>query len=106
MWIALLSSLICLVVAIVLFTPMFRTAPLFRPVAVFFTFEGVWVVCNYLVTQIWPTNTTMQWIHYTGIIVFGGYLLLCLFYSRPKKPKVEKEKKRRVKKNRTSKRVS
>lgn len=98
MWIAILSSLICLAVAVVLFTPLFRSAPLFRPVAVFFVFEGVWILCNYLVTQIWPGSTAMQWIHYTGIIVFGGYLLLCLFYSRPKKskpPKKEKKKKRK-----------
>lgn len=98
MWIAILSSLICLAVAVVLFTPLFRSAPLFRPVAVFFVFEGVWILCNYLVTQIWPGSIAMQWIHYTGIIVFGGYLLLCLFYSRPKKskpPKKEKKKKRK-----------
>lgn len=102
MWIALLAALICLIIAIVLFTPMFRTVPLFRPVAVFFVFEAMWILCNYLVTQIWPTNTAMQWIHYTGIIVFGGYLLLCLFYSRPKKQKKEKVKK--SKRNRVQKR--
>lgn len=100
MWIAILSSLICLAVAVVLFTPMFRSAPLFRPVAVFFAFEGVWILFNYLVTQLWPRNAAMQWIHYTGIIVFGGYLLLCLFYSRPKKEKPGKDKKKAKKKKR------
>lgn len=91
MWIAIIAALLCLAVSVVLFTPMFRSAPLFRPVALFFAFEGVWVLFNYLITQIWPGNTSMQWIHYTGVIVFSGYLLLCLLYSRPKKPKKEKK---------------
>lgn len=92
MWIAILSSLICLTIAVILFTPMFRNAPLFRPVALFFIFMGVWVLANYLVTQVWPGTAAMQWILYTGIIVFGGYLLMCLFFSRPKKEKKQKSK--------------
>lgn len=100
MWIVLIASFICLVVAVILFTPLFRGVPLFRPVALFFIFEGVWMLANYLVTQLWPGTDAMQWIHYTGIIVFGGYLLICLFYSRPKKCKEEKKQGR--KKNRIS----
>lgn len=91
MWIAILSSLICLTIAVILFTPMFRNAPLFRPVSLFFIFMGVWVLANYLVTQVWPGSAAMQWILYTGIIVFGGYLLMCLFFSRPKKEKQPKK---------------
>lgn len=100
MWIAILASLLCLAISVFLFTPLFRTVPLFRPVAVFFLFEGVWILCNYLVTQIWPASTAMQWIHYTGIIVFGGYLLLCLFFSRPRNKKEKNRKKARNKSRR------
>ncbi|MGN0551679.1 MAG: hypothetical protein ACI4I4_07570 [Acutalibacteraceae bacterium] len=102
MWIALIASFICLLAAVILFTPLFRNLPLFRPIALFFVFEGVWILANYLVTQIWPGNDAMQYIHYTGIIVFGGYLLLCLFYSRPKKNREEKaqKKKKRAKRSR------
>lgn len=76
--------------------------PLFRPVALFFIFEGVWMAANYLVTQLWPGTDAMQWIHYTGIIVFGGYLLICLFYSRPKKSREERSQ--GTKKKKTSRR--
>ena len=86
MWIAIISALVCFAVAVVLFTPLFRTVALFRPVALFFIFEGL---------QIWPGTSMMQWFHYIGIIIFGGYLLLCLFYSRPKKAKPEKPDKRK-----------
>ena len=95
MWIAIISALVCFAVAVVLFTPLFRTVALFRPVALFFIFEGLWVLANYLVIQIWPGTSMMQWFHYIGIIIFGGYLLLCLFYSRPKKAKPEKSDKRK-----------
>ena len=102
MWIVLVASFICLAVAVILFAPLFRGVPLFRPVALFFIFEGVWMAANYLVTQLWPGTDAMQWIHYTGIIVFGGYLLICLFYSRPKKSREERSQ--GTKKKKTSRR--
>lgn len=95
MWIAFIAAAVCFAVAVVLFTPLFRSVAVFRPVALFFIFEGLWILGNYLVTQIWPGLSVMQWVHYIGIVIFGGYLLLCLFYSRPKKPKPEKQKKQR-----------
>lgn len=96
MWIAFIAAAVCFAVAVVLFTPLFRSIAVFRPVALFFIFEGLWILGNYLVTQIWPGLNIMQWVHYIGIVVFGGYLLLCLFYSRPKKTaKPEKQKKQR-----------
>ncbi len=98
MWIAFVAAFICFTVAVVLFAPLFRTVALFRPVALFFIFEGLWILANYLVIHIWPGTSMMQWVHYIGIIIFGGYLLLCLFYSRPKKPKKEKDRKRQSRK--------
>jgi len=103
MWIAILAGAVCLVIAIVLFTPMFRHALLFRPVALFFMFEGVWIMGDYLVNQLWPGNDAMLWVHFVGVIVFGGYLLLCLLYSRPKKEKNKKNnKKTKARKTRTA----
>lgn len=100
MWIAILSAVVCLVIAIVLFTPMFRYALLFRPVALFFIFEGIWIMCDYLVTQLWPGTEAMLWVHYVGVIIFGGYLLLCLLYSRPKKEKNKSNTKKNTKRKR------
>lgn len=103
MLIAILAAAVCLIVAIVLFTPMFRHLLLFRPVALFFIFEGLWIMGDFLVSQLWPGTEAMQWVHYAGIIVFGGYLVICLFFSRPKKEKASKKKKKRKP---TSKRVN
>lgn len=103
MLIAILAAAVCLIVAIVLFTPMFRHLLLFRPVALFFIFEGLWIMGDFFVSQIWPSVEAMQWVHYAGIIVFGGYLIICLFFSRPKK---EKDSKRKKSKKQTSKRVN
>lgn len=95
MLVAILSAAICLIIAIVLFTPTFRHLPLFRPVALFFIFEGVWIMVDYLFTQMFPGTEATQWIHYAGVIVFGGYLAICLFFSKPKKAKKEKRGKRK-----------
>lgn len=92
MWIAILAGVVCLVIAIVLFTPVFRHALLFRPVALFFIFEGIWIMGNYLAKELWLGNDAMQWVHYVGIIVFAGYLLICLLFSIPKKDKKAKSK--------------
>lgn len=100
MWIAFISAFVCFAVAVVLFTPLFHSVAVFRPVALFFIFEGLWILANYIVIQIWPGTGMMQWIHYLGIIVFGGYLLLCLFFSRPKKQKSEKKAKKQRNKKR------
>ena len=100
MWIAFISAFVCFAVAVVLFTPLFPSVAVFRPGALFFIFEGLWILANYIVIQIWPGTGMMQWIHYIGIIVFGGYLLLCLFFSRPKKQKSEKKAKKQRNKKR------
>lgn len=87
MLIAILAGTVCIIIAILLFTPIFRHALLFRPVALFFLFEGIWIMFDYLVSQLWPGLEAMQWVHYAGVIIFGGYLIICLIYSKPKKEK-------------------
>lgn len=95
MWIALIASFICLAIAVLLFTPLFKKLPLYSPIALFFLFEGVWILIDYIVLQLSPNNSAMQYIHYAGVIVFGGYLILCLFYSKPKSAKKSDNKETR-----------
>lgn len=104
MLIAIISAVICLIISIVLFTPAFRRLLILRPVALFFIFEGVWIMVDYIITQIWPGIEAMQWVHYAGIIIFGGYLLICLFLGRPEKRKNRKKSEKQSIKS--SKRVS
>ncbi len=97
MLIAILAGAVCIIIAILLFAPMFRHALLFRPVALFFLFEGVWIMFDYLISQLWPGVEAMQWVHYAGVIIFGGYLIICLIYSKPKKEKHKASKSRKTK---------
>ena len=87
---ALISAVVCFSITVMLFTPSFRQIGMLRPITLFFAFEGIWIIVDYIVTKVAPGTDATQWIHYVGIIVFGGYLLICLFYSRPKKSKKEK----------------
>ena len=47
MLIAILSGAVCLIISIILFTPMFRHFTILRPVALFFIFEGIWIFVDY-----------------------------------------------------------
>ena len=87
---SLIAMGICLVITGLLFAPSFRQIGMLRPIALFFLFEGIWIFVDYIVTKTAPGSDATQWIHYIGIIVFGGYMLVCLFYSRPKKARKEK----------------
>ena len=100
MLIAILSGAVCLIISIILFTPMFRHFMILRPVALFFIFEGVWIFVDYLIARIYPGTEAIQWIHYAGIIIFGGYLILCLIYNRPRREDVSGKRKNRRTRNR------
>ena len=100
MLIAILSGAVCLIISIILFTPMFRHFTILRPVALFFFFFGIWIFVEYLITHIYPGTEAMQWIHYAGIIIFGGYLIICLVYNRPRRETLSKSRKRNRTKSR------
>ena len=55
---------------------------------------------DYLIARIYPGTEAMQWIHYAGIIIFGGYLILCLIYNRPRREDVSGKRKNRRTRNR------
>ncbi len=84
------SAGVCLLIVLVLFSTSFRQIGMLRPIALFFLFEGIWIMIDYIVTQTSLGTEATQKIHCVGIIVFGGYMLLCLLYSRPKKEKNER----------------
>ena len=98
MLLAVISAAVCLAVATMMYTPKMRTFRLYRPVALIFLFEGVWLLVDYIVRQISPDNNFTMIIHYIGLIVLGAYLILrILFDSNDKindklKDKLKKKK--------------
>ena len=93
---AIIAGVVCLGIAVILSTPSFRQIGMLRPVALFFTFEGIWILADYLITRILPGTEVMQWIHYVGVIIFGVCVIVCLQYIRPKG---EKKKRTDIRKN-------
>ena len=90
---AIIAGVVCLEIAVILSTPSFRQIGMLRPVALFFTFEGIWILADYLITRILPGTEVMQWIHYVGVIIFGVCVIVCLQYIRPKgEKKIRKNK--------------
>jgi hypothetical protein len=79
MWIAVISALVCFAIATILFTPPLRGYPFYQALSFYFLFEGGWTVLNAVVQLIWPGSTFMDWVHYIGAILLGGYLFYRLF---------------------------
>lgn len=92
MLLAIISAVVCLAIATMMYTPHMRSFRFYRPVAFFFLFEGVWVLADYIFRQTVPDNVFMQIIHYVGLIILGAYFLFKIFFSGKKKEKSSKEK--------------
>lgn len=91
-----IAAAACLAVATLMYTPKMRVFGFYRPVALFFLFEGVWLLLDYIVTQINPDSTFTMVIHYIGLVVLAGYFALkILFESNDKlKGKIKTNKKK------------
>lgn len=87
MLLAIISAAVCLAIATMMYTPRMRNFRFYRPVALLFLFEGVWVLTDYIFKQAVPDNVFMQIIHYVGLIVLGLYFFIKLFFSDKKKEK-------------------
>lgn len=92
MLLAIISAAVCLAIATIMYTPKMRNFEFYRPVALVFLFEGIWVLLDYIFRQILPDNVFMQVIHYIGLIVLGAYFVVRLFLSSGKKLKKKKDK--------------
>ncbi|MBQ8133092.1 MAG: hypothetical protein IJ192_01570 [Clostridia bacterium] len=91
MLIAIITAAFCLVATTIMYSPRLRSFRYYRPVALFFLFEGIWIIVDYAVSQLVPGNTVMQLVHYIGIIVLVLYFVISiLLNSGNKKTKREK----------------
>lgn len=85
MLLAIISAVVCLAIATIMYTPRMRSFQFYRPVAFLFLFEGIWILLDYIFRQINPENNVMQIIHYIGLIVLGAYFVISMFLSSGKK---------------------
>lgn len=87
MILAIIAAAACLAAATIMFSPRMRSFRYYRPFALFFLFEGIWIMLDYAFRQIVPDNVFMDVIHYIGIIVIVViFILNILFGSGKKKP--------------------
>ncbi len=90
MLLAIISAAACLAVTTIMYSPRMRSFRHYRPIALFFLFEGIWTAADYAFRQIVPDNVFMEIIHYAGIIVFTIYFILSILFSADKKQSVKK----------------
>lgn len=78
MWFSIIASIILLFISTVLFTSELRIFPMYRSFSFFFLFDALFIVANFIITEIWPNVTNMSTIHNIGYIIFGTYILISL----------------------------
>ncbi len=98
MLLAVISAAVCLAVATMMYTPKMRVFRFYRPVALIFLFEGVWLLLDYIIRQIFPDSTFTMVIHYIGLIILGAlFILKILFESNDKiKDKLKSKTKKKT----------
>lgn len=87
MILAIISAVVCLIAATLMYTPKMRSFTYYRPIAFLFLFEGIWVMLDYIFRQLIPDNVFMQAIHYGGLIIITAYFIISIFLSTCKKKK-------------------
>lgn len=85
MVLAIIAGICCLVAATLMFTPKMRMLPFYRPVAILFLSEGVWLLADYAVSQIAPGNAFMDVIHYIILAAVVVWLVITVILSGNKK---------------------
>ena len=85
MILAIIAAAACLAAATIMFSPRMRSFRYYRPFALFFLFEGIWIMLDYAFRQIVPDNVFMDVIHYIGIIVIVVIFILNILFGSGKK---------------------
>ena len=91
-----ISAAICLAAATIMYTPKMRSFSQYRPVGLFFLFEGVWILADYIIKQMIPDNIFMMIVHYIGLSVIGLYFVFsAVFLSKDGVREKLKDRKRK-----------
>lgn len=91
MLLAIISAVACLAATTIMYSPKMRSFHYYRPIALFFLFEGIWIVTDYAFAQIMPENVFMQIIHYVGITAIVIYFVLSILFGSEKKKSRKEE---------------
>ena len=86
MWFAVISSLICIALATILFTPPLRRVSFYRALSFYFLFKGAWSILTFIVGSFWKLNDLFLIIDYIGGIILLTYVFISIyiFYKKNK----------------------
>ncbi len=87
MLLAIIAAAACLAATTIMYSPKMRGFKYYRPVALLFLFEGIWLLADYAFAQLIPGNVFMQIIHYIGILAIFVYFIISILINSRKKGK-------------------
>lgn len=91
MLLSIITTTVCFLAAILMFSSYFKEIPLLRPLAIYLIFEGCATMLTYILSDINPTSTLGDVIQQIGTIVIVIYYILVLLMTK-KKSKRKKSK--------------
>lgn len=84
MLLTIITALVCFVAAVVMFTPYYRKMALLRPMALYLIFEGVMIMLTYIISDLYPTSTTVDIINRVGTLIIVVYYIFILVMTKIK----------------------
>ncbi|MBQ4128184.1 MAG: hypothetical protein IJD68_00255 [Ruminococcus sp.] len=90
MLLAIFTTAVCFVAAIVMFTPYYRKMPLLRPLAIYLIFEGCVIMLTHILSDLNPTSTVGDTIGQVGTLVIVVYYIFVLLMTKTKSKRKKK----------------
>lgn len=84
MLLTIITALVCFVAAVVMFTPYYRKMALLRPMALYLIFEGIMIMLTYIISDLYPTSTTVDIINRVGTLIIVVYYIFILVMTKIK----------------------
>ncbi|MBQ8057170.1 MAG: hypothetical protein IJ275_02415 [Ruminococcus sp.] len=91
MILTIITSAVCFLAAIIMFSSYFRKMTLLRPLAIYLIFEGCATMLTYILSELNPVSTLGDIIQQIGTIVIVIYYIFILLMTKNK----SKRKKRK-----------
>ena len=86
MWIVIISSIVYIALATILFTPPLRKVSFYRALSIYFLFKGLWAILSFVISSFGGSELFILVVDNIGTIILMLYLLISIyiFYKKNK----------------------
>ncbi|MBE6824524.1 MAG: hypothetical protein E7513_04180 [Ruminococcaceae bacterium] len=95
MILSIITTAVCFIAAIIMFSAYFRKMPLLRPLAIYLIFEGCATMLTYILSELNPTSTVGDIVQQIGTLVIVVYYIFILLMTQSKSKRKKRNEDKR-----------